>query len=166
MPGGGFGQFDGCTKEWAATSDIWGDRYGGYTTNTCSKFPSALEPGCSFRWGWFQGTDNPNVDYEVVTCPAEIVAKSGCSRNGESAHLAPRPHLRLLLQLLIARIQDRARVDLHLERHLHLSPLARHLPYQPFPPSLPLLVTLDVPDYMALLALAVHLVPTAPSHTP
>lgn len=82
MPGGGFGQFDGCTNEWGATSTVWGAQYGGPTTNTCPQFPSALQPGCSFRWGWFQGTENPTVDYEVVTCPAEIVAKSGCSRSG------------------------------------------------------------------------------------
>ena len=82
MPGGGFGQFDGCTKEWGATSAVWGAQYGGPTTDTCSQFPTALQPGCSFRWGWFQGTENPTVDYEVATCPAEIVAKSGCSRSG------------------------------------------------------------------------------------
>ena len=45
MPGGGFGIFDGCSKEWNATSDVWGAQYGGSSTNTCSSFPTALQPG-------------------------------------------------------------------------------------------------------------------------
>ena len=105
MPGGGFGQFDGCTTEWNATTAVWGAEYGGPSTDTCSDFPTALQPGCDFRWGWMQGTSNPtyahpfplplqsivflltlqSVDYEVVTCPAEIVAKSGCSVSGYEA---------------------------------------------------------------------------------
>ncbi|KAL9027458.1 MAG: hypothetical protein Q9196_004025 [Gyalolechia fulgens] len=82
MPGGGFGQFDGCSKEWQATSSVWGAQYGGSDTNQCSKFPSALQQGCSFRWDWMQGQSNPTVNYEKVTCPAELVAKSGCSVSG------------------------------------------------------------------------------------
>ena len=59
MPGGGLGMFDGCTKEWGATSDLWGAQYGGSSSDTCSKFPSKLQAGCGFRWDWFEGTDNP-----------------------------------------------------------------------------------------------------------
>ncbi|KAL8710166.1 MAG: hypothetical protein Q9220_005249 [cf. Caloplaca sp. 1 TL-2023] len=82
MPGGGFGQFDGCSKEWKATSATWGAQYGGSNTNTCSAFPAALQKGCGFRWDWMKGQSNPNVDYEQITCPAELVAKSGCSVSG------------------------------------------------------------------------------------
>ncbi|KAI4225403.1 MAG: hypothetical protein L6R36_003945 [Xanthoria steineri] len=85
MPGGGFGQFDGCSKEWKATPDIWGAQYGGSNTNQCPKFPAALQKGCGFRWDWMKGQSNPNVNYETVACPAEIVAKSGCSVTGYSA---------------------------------------------------------------------------------
>ncbi|KAI4187138.1 MAG: hypothetical protein L6R41_003003 [Letrouitia leprolyta] len=85
MPGGGFGQFDGCSKEWRATSSVWGAQYGGSNTNQCSKFPSALQKGCGFRWDWMQGQSNPTVNYEQVTCPAELVAKSGCSVSGYKA---------------------------------------------------------------------------------
>ncbi|KAL8681484.1 MAG: hypothetical protein Q9224_006851 [Gallowayella concinna] len=84
MPGGGFGQFDGCSKEWSATSDIWGAQYGGSNTNQCSRFPSLLQKGCGFRWDWMRGESNPSVNYEQVACPAEIVAKSGCSVKGYS----------------------------------------------------------------------------------
>ncbi|KAI4240206.1 MAG: hypothetical protein L6R40_005235 [Gallowayella cf. fulva] len=91
MPGGGFGQFDGCSKEWKATPDIWGAQYGGSNTNQCSKFPSPLQKGCGFRWDWMQGQSNPEVQYEQVTCPAEIVAKSGCSVSGYSSPQQPAP---------------------------------------------------------------------------
>ncbi|KAL8732963.1 MAG: hypothetical protein Q9166_002361 [cf. Caloplaca sp. 2 TL-2023] len=91
MPGGGFGLFDGCSKEWNATSDVWGAQYGGSNTNQCSQFPAALQKGCSFRWDWMHGQSNPNVDYEQVTCPTEIVAKSGCSVSGYSPPSSPQP---------------------------------------------------------------------------
>ena len=59
IPGGGFGIYDACTTEWGATSAVWGQQYGGSSTNTCYKFPAALQPGCGFRWDWMQGADNP-----------------------------------------------------------------------------------------------------------
>ncbi|KAL8852795.1 MAG: hypothetical protein Q9221_002304 [Calogaya cf. arnoldii] len=89
IPGGGFGRFDGCSREWKATSDIWGAQYGGSNTNQCSKFPAALQKGCGFRWDWMKGQSNPNVNYETVACPAEIVARSGCSVSGYSAPANP-----------------------------------------------------------------------------
>ncbi|KAL9614048.1 MAG: hypothetical protein Q9167_001463 [Letrouitia subvulpina] len=85
MPGGGFGMFDACTKEWNATPEVWGDQYGGMHSNQCSKIPEPVQPGCNFRWDWMQGADNPDVDYETVDCPAEIVAKTGCSVTGSKA---------------------------------------------------------------------------------
>ncbi|KAL8648831.1 MAG: hypothetical protein Q9226_005827 [Calogaya cf. arnoldii] len=115
IPGGGFGRFDGCSREWKATSDIWGAQYGGSNTNQCSKFPAALQKGCGFRWDWMKGQSNPkyvppsspvsstysftnldidnndhhSVNYETVACPAEIVARSGCSVSGYSAPANP-----------------------------------------------------------------------------
>ena len=82
MPGGGFGMFDGCTTEWGATDAVWGARYGGPSSDTCGQFPEALQAGCGFRWDWMQGADNPAVEWEMVQCPAEIVAKSGCEAVG------------------------------------------------------------------------------------
>ncbi|KAL8982072.1 MAG: hypothetical protein Q9177_005386 [Variospora cf. flavescens] len=79
MPGGGFGRFDACTREWKATPAVWGAQYGGSNTNQCSAFPAALQSGCGFRWDWMKGVSNPTVDYEQVTCPSVLVAKSGCS---------------------------------------------------------------------------------------
>ena len=68
MPGGGFGQFDGCSKEWNANSAVWGAQYGGNNADTCDQFPAALQAGCKFRFDWMQfnstiggGGSNPTL---------------------------------------------------------------------------------------------------------
>lgn len=84
MPGGGVGIYNGCTDEWGAPSSGWGAQYGGISSNTCNEFPSALQPGCDWRFDWFEGADNPTVDYKQVTCPKAITDKTGCVRAGET----------------------------------------------------------------------------------
>ncbi|KAI5202638.1 hypothetical protein E4T39_04677 [Aureobasidium subglaciale] len=93
IPGGGVGIFNACTDEFNAPSSGWGAQYGGISSNTCSTFPKALQPGCGFRWDWFEGADNPEVEFERVACPAEITAKSGCTRtdDGTQAKVAKAP---------------------------------------------------------------------------
>ncbi|KAK2801231.1 hypothetical protein FQN50_007791 [Emmonsiellopsis sp. PD_5] len=59
MPGGGVGIFNGCTDQWGAPPNGWGERYGGITSNTCHEFPEKLQPGCNWRFEWFQAADNP-----------------------------------------------------------------------------------------------------------
>lgn len=88
IPGGGVGIFNACTDEFNAPSSGWGAQYGGISTNTCSAFPKALQPGCGFRFDWFEGADNPEVEFERVECPAEIVAKSGCKRDDDGEQKA------------------------------------------------------------------------------
>ncbi|KAI9285223.1 RlpA-like double-psi beta-barrel-protein domain-containing protein-containing protein [Umbelopsis sp. AD052] len=81
LPGGGVGIFNGCQSQWNAPSQGWGAQYGGVSSlSACSSLPSALQPGCKFRFGWFEGADNPSVSFEQVVCPAELVAKTGCAR--------------------------------------------------------------------------------------
>jgi hypothetical protein len=87
IPGGGVGIFNACTDQWNAPSSGWGAQYGGISSNTCSTFPKALQAGCGFRWDWFEGADNPEVEFERVECPAEIVAKSGCKRDDDGAQV-------------------------------------------------------------------------------
>ncbi|KAI9879153.1 MAG: Endoglucanase 5A [Pleopsidium flavum] len=60
MPGGGVGAFNGCSKQWGAPPSGYGAQYGGISSNTCSSLASALQPGCNFRFGWFQGAENPS----------------------------------------------------------------------------------------------------------
>ncbi|KAK0311826.1 hypothetical protein LTR01_002740 [Friedmanniomyces endolithicus] len=85
IPGGGVGNYNGCTDEWGAPASGWGAQYGGISSNTCSSFPSALQPGCNFRFGsYFERADNPAVDYKQVTCPKALTDKTGCVRAGET----------------------------------------------------------------------------------
>lgn len=81
IPGGGVGQFNGCSAQWGAPSSGWGARYGGVSSlSECNQLPAPLQPGCKWRFGWFKGADNPTVTFKEVTCPAEIVARTGCQR--------------------------------------------------------------------------------------
>ena len=60
-------------------------QYGGISSDTCSTFPTALQPGCDFRFGdFFENADNPTVDYVQVTCPKALTDKTGCIRAGET----------------------------------------------------------------------------------
>jgi len=79
MPGGGVGIFNGCQSQWGAPSTGWGAQYGGISSQSqCSELPTQLRPGCNWRFGWFQDANNPNVNYEVVTCPSELTSVTGC----------------------------------------------------------------------------------------
>ncbi|RDW75644.1 hypothetical protein BP5796_06465 [Coleophoma crateriformis] len=86
IPGGGVGIYNGCTEEWGAPSSGWGAQYGGISDRSaCATFPTALQDGCYWRYDWFSGADNPTVSFKQVTCPAEITAKSGCTRADDSS---------------------------------------------------------------------------------
>jgi len=81
IPGGGVGLFNACTQQYGAPPNGWGAKYGGVSSaSDCDKFPAALKAGCQWRFGWFGGADNPEVSFKQVSCPAEITAKTGCSR--------------------------------------------------------------------------------------
>ena len=81
LPGGGVGIFNGCASQWGAPNDGWGQRYGGISdVSQCSQLPAALQAGCKFRFGWFKNADNPSVSFKEVTCPKEIVQRTGCQR--------------------------------------------------------------------------------------
>ncbi|KAK5165301.1 uncharacterized protein LTR77_009399 [Saxophila tyrrhenica] len=82
IPGGGVGLFNGCDDQWGAPADGWGARYGGVSSaSDCNKLPQQLQAGCNFRFGsFFQGADNPNVNWRKVACPSQLTQKSGCTR--------------------------------------------------------------------------------------
>ena len=84
IPGGGVGLFNGCSAQWNAGPDGWGQRYGGvYSRGECYALPETIRDGCLFRFDWFKGADNPNMVYLRVKCPQEIINVSGCKRNDE-----------------------------------------------------------------------------------
>ncbi|CAD5232686.1 unnamed protein product [Bursaphelenchus xylophilus] len=84
IPGGGVGLYNGCTAQWGAPSSGWGSQYGGVSSaSDCSQLPSALQPGCEWRFGWFENADNPSVTFKRVTCPTAITDKSGCIRSDD-----------------------------------------------------------------------------------
>jgi hypothetical protein len=82
IPGGGVGIYTtGCTTQWNAPTDGWGAQYGGVSSaSQCSELPTQLQAGCNWRFGWFQDANNPNVNFQKVTCPSALTAISGCSQ--------------------------------------------------------------------------------------
>ncbi|CAG9760808.1 unnamed protein product [Ceutorhynchus assimilis] len=82
IPGGGVGVFNqGCHKQWNAPWDGWGKRYGGVgLERECDQLPWQLRDGCKFRWRFLQGADNPDVDFEQVGCPNELVSRTNCKK--------------------------------------------------------------------------------------
>lgn len=94
IPGGGVGIFDACTKQWGATADQMGKRYGGFLSACQDKLgwdaPHDSYKGCvkkrcedlflesgredlmdGCRWfvDWFEAADNPNLVFKEVECP-------------------------------------------------------------------------------------------------
>lgn len=79
IPGGGTGVFPmGCDRQWNATSNGWGKRYGIDSEEECKNLPAALQKGCEFRFNFMENVPNPDVTYFRVKCPAELPAVSGC----------------------------------------------------------------------------------------
>ncbi len=80
MPGGGFGIFNGCTSQFPG-SYSWGAQYGGVSSRTdCYNLPSVLQPGCFWRFDWFQNANNPSMRFKQVTCPSVLTANTNCIR--------------------------------------------------------------------------------------
>jgi len=81
MPGGGLGLFDGCSPQFSTDAKKWGNQYGGLTSESqCALLPEVLQPGCHWRYGWFEDADNPEMEFEEVQCPQELVDITGCAR--------------------------------------------------------------------------------------
>ncbi|TFK99649.1 glycoside hydrolase [Pterulicium gracile] len=80
IPGGGLGLFtDGCPAQFGSWNG--GQQYGGVSSRAeCSNLPAPVVAGCQFRFDWFQGADNPDVDFQQVQCPAQLQQISGCAR--------------------------------------------------------------------------------------
>lgn len=82
MPGGGLGIFDGCTSQFGS---LPGARYGGISkAEDCDVMPAKLQAGCKWRFNWFNNADNPTHEFTQVSCPDELIARSGCRRSDDA----------------------------------------------------------------------------------
>eukprot|EP00161_Ancyromonas_sigmoides_P022137 TRINITY_DN672_c0_g1_i3.p2 TRINITY_DN672_c0_g1~~TRINITY_DN672_c0_g1_i3.p2 ORF type:complete len:429 (-),score=154.38 TRINITY_DN672_c0_g1_i3:50-1336(-) len=99
LPGGGFGENNGCSMpepgrarlngpgQWDQSRyprSAWGpvsneNRGGVSSIRMCDSLPGPLQEGCRIRFNFIG--DNPSMRYRQVKCPAEIVSRSGCERN-------------------------------------------------------------------------------------
>lgn len=93
IPGGGVGDFDGCTTQWGVDSSQLGARFGGFlaacpgedlnSRKSCvaarcesvfgSRGLTELYNGCMWFVDWFQAADNPDFRYTQVDCPQELI---------------------------------------------------------------------------------------------
>ena len=106
IPGGGVGAFDGCSRQWGVPSSDLGAQYGGFLTSCqqqlgynasqeayascvsqqCMNVFEArgladLADGCYWFAEWFGAADNPQLVYQEVECPAELVNRSALDRS-------------------------------------------------------------------------------------
>jgi hypothetical protein len=80
IPGGGVGIFNGCTSQWNAPANGWGQKLGGISSRQeCNSLPNPIRKGCFFRFDWFKGANNSKMTYSKVSCPSKLVSITGCS---------------------------------------------------------------------------------------
>lgn len=101
-PGGGVGLFDACSYQWGVNTAELGATYGGFMTfcqqqggdhaqqKQCVLARCAavfdepgmadLVAGCEWYVNWYEAADNPNLHYQEVPCPPQLVAVSGIDR--------------------------------------------------------------------------------------
>ncbi|CAG9772809.1 unnamed protein product [Ceutorhynchus assimilis] len=80
LPGGGVGLCTvSCARMFGCEPTGWGEQYGGISSlEECDDLPKVLQPGCRWRWEFMEGVPNPEVTFQEVQCPKEIVNVSGC----------------------------------------------------------------------------------------
>nr|WP_276600153.1 hypothetical protein [Nannocystis sp. ILAH1] len=101
-PGGGVGLFDACSYQWNVDTSELGATYGGFMTHCqqqggnheqikqcvlgrCAAVfdepgLAELAAGCEWYVQWYEAADNPNLHYQEVACPPQLVAISGIDR--------------------------------------------------------------------------------------
>ncbi|GME57155.1 Glycoside hydrolase family 45 [Neofusicoccum parvum] len=87
MPGGGVGQFNGCSQQWGGGIDL-GQQYGGFSdVSQCGRIPGPWQDSCAWRFDWFENADNPEVQFRRVRCPRaksfQFLARVTVMLNGE-----------------------------------------------------------------------------------
>lgn len=100
IPGGGVGQFNGCSRQWGVDNSQMGEQYGGLLSScenelgynaTKTQYKSCLEKkcrslfskpelsqglqGCLWHVNWLEAANNPKFTYQEVNCPQELTNK-------------------------------------------------------------------------------------------
>lgn len=79
IAGGGVGLFNGCSRQWGGI-DL-GKQNGGFTDRSqYATVPWQWQQACYWRFDWFRNADNPNVQFEEVSCPQAMIDRTGCGR--------------------------------------------------------------------------------------
>jgi len=90
IPGGGVGLLNGCSTQWGVSNNDLGAQYGGFRSvcgadagciqNMCQNaFGDSpdLMAGCEWYTDWLQMADNPDIRFQQIDCPQEILDRSG-----------------------------------------------------------------------------------------
>jgi len=99
VPGGGVGDFNGCSGQWGISNSELGAQYGGFLlackeqngfdyeqSRQCARDRceavfgtrglTDLYDGCMWYMDWFAAADNPQVRYQQIDCPQELNANA------------------------------------------------------------------------------------------
>jgi hypothetical protein len=98
VPGGGVGDFNGCSGQWGVDNGELGAQYGGFLSvcreqngfenhdgvKSCvrdkcdsvfgSRGLTELYDGCMWFVDWYQAADNPDIRFQQINCPQELTS--------------------------------------------------------------------------------------------
>jgi hypothetical protein len=94
IPGGGVGALNACSTQWGSSVDL-GTQYGGWLSE-CNGSASCVQQkcqaafsskpdlmdGCTWFLNWFGASNNPDLVYQQIACPAALTQASGLSDPG------------------------------------------------------------------------------------
>ncbi|CAA9960054.1 hypothetical protein P3342_005459 [Pyrenophora teres f. teres] len=85
IPGGNTTSTNACAKQYGVDQSVFGQNMQGVRSlDDCENLPENLRAGCRFRFDWFKDASFPSANFKRVVCPAEITAKTGCTRNDDA----------------------------------------------------------------------------------
>ncbi|KAF2873046.1 endoglucanase 1 precursor [Massariosphaeria phaeospora] len=86
VPGGNTTSYDACAKQYGVDQTVFGENHRGVgSKEDCDGLPQQLQPGCRWRYDWFQDASYPSANFKRVVCPAELTDRTLCKRNDEKA---------------------------------------------------------------------------------
>ncbi|KFY09625.1 hypothetical protein V491_08057 [Pseudogymnoascus sp. VKM F-3775] len=84
IPGGNTSYAGACALEYGVSDAVFGTQNVGVSNRTdCDNLPTALKPGCQWRFDWFKDSEGPDVEYKRVTCPNVLTDITKCKREDD-----------------------------------------------------------------------------------